>query len=290
MKKTQFYKLFGGLGNQLFQYAYGLGQIENGEKLRFILNKDASTRNSLSINELFEIDNSLIIAPKSKIGLNFYKFYAKYLCKTWHADFFQEYGFAENLNKLQKSPKFGFKKIELYEKSPESAFIKAKNAVSLHIRGGDYNRIDVFRDFGNICNLEYYRNAIKTVCAEIADPVFIIFTNDAKFAHNFIEEIKKDEYFLQNSVNFLFLNEICESKKAQELQNNSAKTKKDDAFELYLQSICKANIIANSTYSWWGAFFNQNPEKIVISPKKWHNSRPQMIDDLVPNRCNWRKI
>lgn len=290
MKKTQFYKLFGGLGNQLFQYAYGLGQIENGEKLRFILNKDASTRNSLSINELFEIDNSLIIAPKSKIGLNFYKFYAKYLCKTWHADFFQEYGFAENLNKLQKSPKFGFKKIELYEKSTESAFIKAKNAVSLHIRGGDYNRIDVFRDFGNICNLEYYRNAIKTVCTEIADPVFIIFTNDAKFAHNFIEEIKKDEYFLQNSVNFLFLNEICESKKAQELQNNSAKTKKDDAFELYLQSICKANIIANSTYSWWGAFFNQNPEKIVISPKKWHNSRPQMIDDLVPNRCNWRKI
>ncbi len=290
MRKTQFYKLFGGLGNQLFQYAYGLGQIENGEKLRFILNKDASTRKSLSINELFEIDNSLIIAPKTKIALNFYKFYAKYLCKSWHADFFQEYVFAENLNKLQKSPVFGFRKNEFYEKSPESAFIKAHNAVSLHIRGGDYNRIDVFRDFGNICNLEYYRTAIKMICAEITEPVFLVFTNDGKFARDFIEEIKKDEYFQQNDVKFMFLNELAENKSEQILQENSNKNKKDDAFELYLQSICKANIIANSTYSWWGAFFNQNPQKIVISPKKWHNSRPQMIENLVPDRCNWRKI
>ena len=87
----------------------------------------------------------------------------------------------------------------------------------------------------------------------------------------------------------VFLDEISKNKN-KIVQNNSTKSKKDDAFEIYLQSICKANIIANSTFSWWGAFFNQNPQKIVISPQKWHNFRPKMIEELVPDRCNWRKI
>lgn len=321
MKKTQFYKLFGGLGNQLFQYAYGIGKIADGEKVRFILNKDASTKNNLSINELFTVDNSLIISPKTKFSLFFYKFFAKYILKTWHADFFQNYNFAENLKifsppaneplakiqnssiteniektenaqnfqNLQNLSIFNFKKIENYEKTEESKFIKEKNAVSLHIRGGDYNRIDVFRDFGNICNLEYYRNAIKIICNEMIEPVFVIFSNDNDFAQNFVEEIKKDEFFIQNKINLVFLDEISKNKN-KIVQNNSTKSKKDDAFEIYLQSICKANIIANSTFSWWGAFFNQNPQKIVISPKKWHNFRPKMIEELVPDRCNWRKI
>ena len=171
MHKTHYYKLYGGIGNQLFQYAHGLAEISSGEKIRFVLNRDFNADTFYDLPELFNVDSQLIFVPKNKPALLASKVYAKYISRTWHTGFFQDYEFAQFVKNIEFS-----KKAE-YKASAAAAFISGKNAVSVHIRGGDYNRPDVFSDYGNICTEDYYNKAITAVKSEIDNPVFVVFSN-----------------------------------------------------------------------------------------------------------------
>ena len=270
MSRLQYYKLYGGIGNQLFQYAHGLALIAGGEKVRFILNRDFSSSIFYDLPELFNVDPKLIYAPQNPYGLIAAKVYAKYICRSWNTGFFQEYKFAQCL----KDSGISFSKKAEYDSTSAATFIRSKNAVSIHIRGGDYNRPDVFSDYGNICTEVYYNKAAAEICTSIEKPVFVVFTNDSEYAAATLEKIDIEE--------FVFADTLINDKKP-ELKN-------DPAFSMYLQTLCKANIIANSTFSWWGAFLNKTPDKLVISPSKWHNKRPEAIEKLVPEISGWRKI
>lgn len=117
--------------------------------------------------------------------------------------------------------------------------IVSNNAVSLHIRRGDYAGGFPMMDKA------YYDKAIAYFEAKGQDVVFYVFSNDMEWAR--------------------------ENIKAKELVFVDCNTGMDSWKDMHLMTVCKHNIIANSSFSWWGAWLNQNPNKEVIAPKAWFN-------------------
>lgn len=123
-------------------------------------------------------------------------------------------------------------------------------AVSVHVRRGDY--LDNEEAYGHICTEDYYRKAIDLVRNTYPQAVFFFFSNEPQWVKKWIEK----EY----SKDFPF--EIIEG------------TDETTGYlDLFLMSRCSHHIIANSSFSWWGAWLNPHEEKIVVAPSKWHNKQ-----------------
>lgn len=142
---------------------------------------------------------------------------------------------------------FAFRDIENRRLRQLESICESPNSVSVHIRRGDY--LDPKRNglFTNICTDKYYQTAIQYIKQRMPDACFVIFTNDIEWV--------KENWHLDNSHYAAdYLDEDL-----------------PDWIDMKLMSLCKNNIIANSTFSWWGAYLNQNPSKLVIAPNKWLN-------------------
>lgn len=126
--------------------------------------------------------------------------------------------------------------------------IEKENAVSVHIRRGDYISERYAPYYGNICTEKYYKNALKYMEAHVEDCKFYVFSDG-------IEEIEK----CHRMDNVVYI-------------KRSMFDDYEDWYDMYLMSICKHNIIANSTFSWWGAWLNRYDDKIVIAPQRWINT------------------
>ena len=112
------------------------------------------------------------------------------------------------------------------------------------------------------CSLDYYKAAINQMMNKIKDPVFFIFSDD-------IDWVKNNLLFASQSI-FVDHNKNTESYN-----------------DMRLMSLCKHHIIANSSFSWWGAWLNPNPDKLVIAPKNWF--RNGINDrDLIP--VEWTRL
>lgn len=139
--------------------------------------------------------------------------------------------------------------------------IKHKDTVSLHIRRGDYvEKKNVANNFARI-SLSYFDCSIRYIADKVSIEKLIIFSDD-------IEWVKKN----------LLLDYNCIY-----IDNNGP-----DYQHQYLMSQCNHNIISNSTYSWWGAWLNPNKEKIVCVPTKWFESYKRNSDIYIPD--SWMKI
>lgn len=168
------------------------------------------------------------------------------LHNTYYYGYFQKFQFYKEYEKiLMKTFQFDTEKIS--EKALElSRRLGEENSVSLHIRKGDYvNDIKTKSVFFNL-DMEYYNNAINHLSQTHKNLKFYIFSDDIKWvAENF------------NPKDVIY--EIVEL-------NIPDKPWED----MFLMTKCKHNIIANSTFSWWGAFLNLNPLKNVIAPRNWY--------------------
>ena len=268
MKKTVYIKLFAGLGNQLFQYAYGQYLVQQGYAVRYILNRSPS--DLLSVFCVDDSRRSLICAPRgaSKKALLFIKkLIAKFVIRDYRTGFYQQ-AFYSDCFKEEPLGKLGLSFLHEaeYMHTPEYKDIHSCTAVSLHIRGGDYLQEP---SYAGVCTAEYYKNAARYIKRHIPDTVFFIFTNDKQYAQNTLQCLLKTDL---KSVRFIF-NSVFDG---------------DPGFDLFLMKSCKHHIIANSTFSWWGAFLNNKTDKIVVAPKNWTNNG----DEDTINICadNWIRI
>lgn len=141
--------------------------------------------------------------------------------------------------------------------------ILEKNAVSIHVRRTDFISDAASRSIYSACGIPYYKESVRLIADRVSNPHFFVFSDDMDWTK---ENLKID--FPTTYVDF-----------------NNSETNYED---MRLMSLCKHNITANSTFSWWGAWLNEYDKKIVVTPKKWFNSAARSDIDLVPH--GWKKI
>lgn len=287
-------KLMGGLGNQLFQYALGrhlsiLNDCElilDTSSLKYKGNKPNPNftdreyqLSNFNINARVADEKLLKKLSNRPTGLNrlFQKKYTKVFEK---GNQFQ----SEILSLKKKSIIEGYwqsekyfwnikdvlikdltlKNTSSYENIEVAKKISESNAVSLHVRRGDYISNSLFSEVIGACSLDYYKNAINKIITEIENPTFFVFSDD-------IAWVKDNFGFITYKIIYV--------------ENNNELNCYED---IRLMSLCKHNIIANSSFSWWGAWLNSNKEKIVVAPQKWFNDSRITNPDLIPE--NWIKL
>lgn len=284
----------GGLGNQMFQYAFGyaLSRHHNqsmkldtstykGQNLRhYQLNQLNTNLGIASANEI----SSLKYTPENTLQMVIRKLGRKQRILSQH--FYNEphFQYDNNAFKAKDYTYFnGYWQSEkyfvayrselleqftlrnpLYPKSKEyQKLILSSNSVSLHVRRGDYITNTLTNSVHGICSIDYYKKAIRVIEKNIATPAYFIFSDDLSWT--------KDNLDFLSNVTYI------------ELEDSAL-----DFEEMYLMSLCQHHIIANSSFSWWGAWLNSNPNKIVIAPQKWFNDTSINTDDLIPE--SWLRL
>jgi hypothetical protein len=268
----------GGLGNQMFQYAVARClSVKYNTKLaldvRFYINTPKSDTPREFLLNTFQIKADKIISKTNKV-IKVVRFLSRLFLRPLNDDqqiylfnfllkiklpvyltrhFQREKYFLEIRDILLRE----FTLKQPLKSIPRELLIKIedyKNSVSIHVRRTD--ALDFKNPYKGICNLDYYNKAIILLKKKISNPFFFVFSDD-------IEWCKE---------NFNFSDPVCF------VSGPDVK----DYEELILMSRCKNNIIANSTFSWWGAWLNQNNDKIVIAPKQWLAGKTANDVEILP--------
>lgn len=289
MQKKIIVKFNGGLGNQMFQWAFGHA-LEKETRVETIFDMSFFEKKYARPYELgiFNLQAKFVedfwlklklkimwnfrknLKNKSFLGLNFYHEphfeYSKYAFRiksnTYIEGFFQSEKYFEHI-KDEILTAFTFKtKPDKFNQYLIDE-MKKSNSVSIHIRRGDYVQKKRYQDLYATCSLNYYRRGVEYIASKYSNPKLFIFSDDIQWA--------KTNWDLPYESVFV--------------NTNSGEKSYED---MRLMSNCKHNIIANSSFSWWGAWLNNNKEKIVIAPKKWFNDGRINQDDVIPSE--WIKL
>lgn len=266
----------GGLGNQMFQYAliealrfYGrkvggnLGFYRKHSDVRpFILDKvfQGIELNEVSDRDFESIDHRWIEVKQNDEK---YQYYKKNPAERFFYVEDNVYHYDENVFKARECTYVGYWQTERYFKNIRDKILQSfefdvnnnmlkelgkkltENYVGVHIRRGDYLSSQVYY----ACNVDYYKRAIEVMKRKIGNARFIFFSDDMKWVY--------DQFHMEDALFF----------------DATMVSDYQDWYDMYLMTKCCANIIANSSFSWWGAWLNQNTEKVTISPKIWLNGR-----------------
>lgn len=276
-------KYNGGLGNQMFQFAavaslakklgvdfsfdmsffshsyarpYEMGVF----KIEKTPSNDFRTKAYWALRKYLKVDNFFGLNIYRETSFNFEEKFNSILDNTFIEGYFQSYRYIDDeiVDKY-----FVFKDEPDKENAKIISKMQTQNSVSLHIRRGDYVNKKRYQNVYNHLDIEYYKKAMEFVAQRVDEPVFYVFSDDILWA--------KENLNFKNCPN-------CDSKgvKLEFVSHNFGEKSYED---LRLMSNCKHNIIANSSFSYWGAYLNKNQGKVVIAPKKWFNDENKTTKD-----------
>lgn len=285
-------KLNGGLGNQLFQYALGrhLAEINRtGLKLDISWYKKGIRRYELEyfnikeqvatpsdISSVVGTDKNFADFLNRKIIEPVMPYYRRRIVKE------KQLGFDSNIFKVKHNVYLdGFWQSEKYFKPSEMILreilqfkypldernlmiakqILQVNAVSLHVRRGDYVQNAEFNRLLGTCNNEYYQNAIAVIESLVPNPHYFVFSDEMEWVIKNLGLPPATTYVHHN-------------------------THTDSYRDMQLMSLCQHHIVANSSFSWWGAWLGHNNEKNVVGPKQWVASPERFNPSITPTAWN----
>ena len=282
--------LKGGLGNQMFQYACGYSLAKDYKSIHKLDISYYSRIQSSHTKRFFELSFFNISTPatrssevkrlrgsKNKITKQIdelcSKFYTiftgvypigKYLgVENLYLDgYFQSEKFFIKYRK-DILKEFTLKQDQQTEeyKNIANKIKSDKNTISMHIRRGDYVTDLKTTKHHGVLGIEYYKQALTIL--NRTNPNIYVFSDD-------IDWVKKNFTFLPKNSYFV------------------SKHKFNSAQEITLMSLCHNNIIANSSFSWWGAWLNQNKSKKVVAPRRWTQSLLAVNTGITPK--SWNRI
>lgn len=289
-------RLSGGIGNQLFQYAFGRTlSIKNATTLKADISDFNNPKNPRTykldayntvmeiaalddfksigipdptaqeiarrvIRRIYRAKEHFVPLPKRKLILEpSFQFHPEllnasqncYLSGVWQSEKY----FAPIADVLRKE--ITLKNTPTPQTESWIQKMRTCNSVSLHIRRGDYVANQKTHAFHGVCSPRYYQDAVRFISQKIPHPTFFIFSDDIDWVKEHFRIAQPAMYVSDGTI--------------------------PDYEELVIMSNCKHHIIANSSFSWWGAWLNPHTEKIVVTPKKWFASESVPTQDLIPD-------
>lgn len=289
-------KLQGGLGNQMFQFAFAsiLAQknktkvviegsiFERLEKTpgftprKFELSIFDNQYDWVSESDVIEFHHlSKINKVRKKIGLNYPKIYNEpslafqsdalsIKSPVYLKGYFQSYrylvGYEGLIRKLFSFP------VDTLDEINKEVLLKTKstNSIAIHIRRGDYVSDKMTAEYHGSCGLDYYLEAIKLLASKNNNFTLVFFSDDSDWVKDQFRDLPYSKIFIDHNKN------------------------EDSWKDMFLMSSCSHNVIANSSFSWWAAWLNANPEKKIIAPKKWFKTKDLNTQIVLPE--GWIKL
>lgn len=274
-------ELRGGLGNQMFQYATARALAEhNNTNLVIDLSWFDQDFDAGTTPRHYELSCFSLDTTTSKYsGTAHEKFYRrlakKYVEPHFHYDedlpklpkntflngYFQsEKYFSDIREKLLKDFSWR-KKAEGKNKQLLEKIEKDLSSISVHVRRGDYVSNENAAKFHGLTGVEYYIAAVKQISKLVKNPNLYVFSDEPDWCKQNLKFEYPTNYISHNT---------------------------DGSEDMRLMKACKHNIIANSSFSWWGAWLNENPYKIVVAPQAWFSHSESDTKDVIPS--SWQKI
>lgn len=282
-------RFLGGLGNQIFQYAFYLALKEQFRSVKADLHdfENYPLHNGFELERIFKVplkkaskfevsildsNNRLFWSRKIRRLLQVRNAYQEE--KTlfgYDVQLFEDrrskllWGYWQNINYVDRIEPQLRKILTFPEETNErnlniQGLINAAEgkAVALHVRRGDYLK-DPF--LGGLANQLYYEDAIRTISKHIKDPVFFIFSDDIQWCRENLQ-LRKAHFIDWNNGNKSFR-------------------------DMQLISLCDHAIIPNSSFSWWGAWLNDKPRKMIIAPETWYRPEFGTVPTKTMHPDNW---
>lgn len=277
--------LSGGLGNQMFQYALFLQQRASGEAVFLYKNKIRRhpDHGGYALQRLFDVEQGLkglwltrlllvpvagpllkhLLFPRKVREQRLYDYTAcaawlerrawvgTHLVGYWQSERF----FAGVRDEVRRAFTFDETKVSIANRRLAAA-MRGGCSVSLHVRRGDYVSTGFSWMYGGICTPEYYCRAMQTLEEHVSHPLYYVFSDDLPWVREHLP-LPADAVLVDGN------------------------TGADGWQDLFLMTCCRHHIVANSSFSWWGAYLGTYPDTIVVAPPAWvrHGEAPDILPD-----------